>query len=105
MYYASYTFKRVCFILFFLQVFCANCMLIMASILHLGKSGLPKKVCAYLKALKWTESLQSYALTFCVKTEAPYSLLLLFVSCRLLQMMMWIASHCVCVLWQSVFRS
>ena len=30
----------------FLQVFCANCMLIMASILHLGKSGLPKKVCA-----------------------------------------------------------
>ncbi|XP_015757207.1 PREDICTED: coatomer subunit beta-like [Acropora digitifera] len=26
------------------NVFCANCMLIMASILHLGKSGLPKKV-------------------------------------------------------------
>ena len=30
----------------FLQVFCATCILIMASILHLGKSGLPKKVCA-----------------------------------------------------------
>lgn len=29
---------------FCFQVFCANCMLIMASILHLGKSGLPKKV-------------------------------------------------------------
>lgn len=26
------------------NVFCANCMLIMASILHLGKSGLPKKI-------------------------------------------------------------
>ena len=46
MFYPFYTFKRVCFVFFFLQVFCANCMLIMASILHLGKSGLPKKVCA-----------------------------------------------------------
>lgn len=102
MYYPFYTFKRVCFVFFFLQVFCANCMLIMASILHLGKSGLPKKVCAYwyllyLKALKWTESLQSYALTFCVKTEAPYSMLLLFVFADYYRW--WCGSHltvCAC---------
>ena len=84
----------------FLQVFCANCMLVMASILHLGKSGLPKKVCA----LEMARGPATLCSDLVPKNEALYPMLLLFF-CRLLRMMMWIASHSVYVLWQSVFLS
>lgn len=75
---------------------------------HHGQYLAPRKVRTTQEGLCFRDGLRAWSppLWPCAKkTKRCIQWCWVFFFCRLLQMMMWIASHCVYVLWQSVFPS